>query len=208
MSAEASTMPLNPFGANGWMLSLLKAVTPTTMKIASTTSLMATITVFTRALWRTPAISSMVIASTTKTAGTLTSPPSPGGFAIAEGSDVLNAESSSSLKYWPQPTAIAATETPYSRIRSQPMIQATSSPIVAYEYVYALPETGIVDASSAYDSAEKMHVTPARMNDRTIAGPESPIPSPMITKMPVPMIAPRPSAVRSSAPTARRSPCS
>jgi len=29
------------------------------------------------------------------------------------------------------------------------MIQAISSPIVAYEYVYALPEIGIVDASSA-----------------------------------------------------------
>ena len=29
------------------------------------------------------------------------------------------------------------------------MIQATSSPIVAYVYVYALPETGIVEASSA-----------------------------------------------------------
>ncbi len=38
-----------------------------------------------------------------------------------------------------------------------------------------------------------------------IAGPDSVIASPMITKMPVPMIAPSPSAVRSSAPTARRS---
>ena len=34
-----------------------------------------------------------------------------------------------------------------------------------------------------------------------IAGPASPIASPITTKMPVPMIAPRPSAVRSSAPT-------
>src|ERR1700710_921378 len=38
-----------------------------------------------------------------------------------------------------------------------------------------------------------------------IAGPESPIASPRITKMPVPMTAPMPSAVRSSSPTARRS---
>src|SRR3954447_1012172 len=36
-----------------------------------------------------------------------------------------------------------------------------------------------------------------------IAGPESPIASPRITKMPVPMTAPMPSAVRSSRPTAR-----
>ena len=41
-----------------------------------------------------------------------------------------------------------------------------------------------------------------------MAGPESPIASPMITKMPVPMIAPRPSAVRSRVPTARLRPLS
>ena len=44
---------------------------------------------------------------------------------------------------------------------------------------------------------------PARTKDRMIAGPESPIASPMTTKMPVPMMAPRPSAVRSSRPTTR-----
>jgi hypothetical protein len=63
--------------------------------------------------------------------------------------------------------------------------------------VYALPETGIAEASSAKASAEKTHVTPARTKARTIDGPEVVIASPMITKMPVPMIAPRPSAVRS-----------
>src|SRR3954464_13893976 len=42
----------------------------------------------------------------------------------------------------------------------------------------------------------------------TIDGPESPIASPMMTKMPVPMMAPMPSAVRSSTPTARLSPSS
>src|SRR4051794_3003355 len=46
---------------------------------------------------------------------------------------------------------------------------------------------------------------PASRKLRMIAGPESPIASPRITKMPVPMIAPMPSAVRSSSPTARRS---
>src|SRR4051812_40445408 len=50
-----------------------------------------------------------------------------------------------------------------------------------------------------------MQVTPARMKERMIAGPESPIASPRITKMPVPMTAPMPSAVRSSRPTARLS---
>ena len=34
-------------------------------------------------------------------------------------------------------------------MRSQPMIQATISPIDVYEYVYADPATGIVEANSA-----------------------------------------------------------
>jgi len=54
-----------------------------------------------------------------------------GACAIASGRLRPNSVSSSSLKYWPQPTATAATETPYSRIRSHPMIQATISPSVA-----------------------------------------------------------------------------
>src|SRR3954453_9165644 len=66
----------------------------------------------------------------------------------------------------------------------------------------------MVEASSAKASAENAHVTPARMKETMIAGPASPIASPMITKMPVPMMAPSPSAVRSSAPTARCSLCS
>ncbi len=37
----------------------------------------------------------------------------------------------------------------YSKTKSQPIIHATISPIVAYEYVYALPAIGIMDANSA-----------------------------------------------------------
>ena len=70
-----------------------------------------------------------------KTAGRLTVPPSPGGPAIDSGSEMPKIVSRALLRYSPQPTATAATETPYSRIRSQPMIHATSSPIVAYAYV-------------------------------------------------------------------------
>lgn len=69
--------------------------------------------------------------------------------------------------------------------------------------MYALPETGIIEASSANASAEKMHVSPASENERITAGPDTPIASPMITKMLAPMIAPRPSAVRSKAPISR-----
>ena len=102
------------------------------MKRITIATFTSTITALARALSRTPTISSAVTASTRKTAGRLNAPPSvPGGLASASGSEIPNSVSSSSLKYWPQPTATAATETPYSRIRSQPMIHASSSPIVA-----------------------------------------------------------------------------
>src|SRR5882672_6581450 len=49
----------------------------------------------------------------------------------------------SSETKWPdQPTPTVAAPAAYSSTRSHPMIQATISPIVAYEYVYALPATG------------------------------------------------------------------
>jgi hypothetical protein len=43
---------------------------------------MTTITVFERADWRMPAMSTPATAKTSKKAGTLTSPPSPGGRVI------------------------------------------------------------------------------------------------------------------------------
>ena len=92
-------------------------------------------TVFERADSRMPAISTPATARTRKAAGTFTSPPSPGGSVIDSLSVTPKSESSSSVRYAPQPTATAATDTPYSRIRSQPMIHASSSPIVAYAYV-------------------------------------------------------------------------
>src|SRR6266550_3110821 len=56
----------------------------------------------------------------------------------------------SSETKWPdQPTPTVAAPAAYSSTRSHPMIQATNSPIVAYEYVYALPATGTADAISA-----------------------------------------------------------
>ena len=53
------------------------------------------------------------------------------------------------VRYPDHPTATAAAPTAYSSTRSHPMIQPTSSPIVAYEYEYALPATGIIAANSA-----------------------------------------------------------
>ena len=121
-----------PCGANGVKLPVLNAVNATTMKKISTASLTTTMTRLTAALSRVPRTSSRVIASTMKTAGRLKTPPSSGDVEIASGSWKPNAVSRKTLRLPPQPTATAATETPYSRIRSQPMIKATSSPRVAY----------------------------------------------------------------------------
>ncbi len=54
-----------------------------------------------------------------------------------------------SPRYSDQPLATTEDAKANSRMRSQPMIQATNSPNVAYENVYALPATGTVDANSA-----------------------------------------------------------
>src|SRR6266513_5921483 len=50
--------------------------------------------------------------------------------------------SSRPTKYPDQPTPTVDAPIAYSRTRSQPMIHAMNSPIVAYAYVYALPATG------------------------------------------------------------------
>ena len=176
MIAAAAVTLWKPFGRNGWRLSDLKLASETTMKNVSTTSLTATMTRFAPALSRTPRTSSSVIASTMNTAGRLKTPPSSGDLLIASGSVTPKAASRKALTLPPQPTATAATDTPYSRIRSQPMIHATSSPIVAYEYVYALPDTGIDEASSAYESAENVHATAASTKERITPGPAMPAP--------------------------------
>src|SRR3954470_15788377 len=108
-----------------------------------------TMTVLARADSRAPPSRNVMASRTTISAGRLKMPPSPGGADRASGMVTPMVPSSSSLRYSPQPTATAATETPYSRIRHQPQIQAISSPMVAYAYEYEDPATGMVPASSA-----------------------------------------------------------
>src|SRR3954454_14943885 len=62
---------------------------------------------------------------------------------------VTPADFMTSAKYVDQPTATVLAPSASSRIRSQPMIQAISSPRLAYENVYAEPATGTVLANSA-----------------------------------------------------------
>lgn len=68
------------------------------MKNSSTRILPTTMTVLARADWRTPAISTPAIASTSINAGTFTSPPSPGGSVIESERVTPKTESSSSTK--------------------------------------------------------------------------------------------------------------
>src|SRR3954452_10031057 len=131
MIAAADVTLLKPCGMNGWRFPGLKWIREITMKKVSTTSLTATMTRFAPALSRAPRTSRNVIATTMNTAGRLKTPPSDGDLEIATGSWTPNAASRNALTLPPQATATAATDRPYSRIRSQPMIHATSSPMVA-----------------------------------------------------------------------------
>ena len=126
------TMPSNPSGAKGEKLSPSNAVlNATTMKNASTPSLTATMARLTLALSRVPRDSSRATPAMIATATRFTTPPSDGDFEMASGMVKPNALSRNSLRLAPQPTDTAATAPVYSRIRSQPMTQATISPIVA-----------------------------------------------------------------------------
>ena len=52
------------------------------------------------------------------------------------------------------------------------MIQATSSPSVAYEYAYALPACGIIDGQlGVAERRQARSTTPSRRKERTSAGP-------------------------------------
>src|SRR5690606_31639668 len=126
-------MPATPIGANGAKLPEEKPVKATAQKNSSTTTLMSTKTTLAVALSEVPRSSSQVASSTMRTAARLTTPPSwPGERVIASGSVQPTRLCRNALRYSPQPTATAATETAYSSIRHQPHTQAISSPSVAY----------------------------------------------------------------------------
>ncbi len=97
---------------------------------------MITMVVFTFALSLTPRTSIQVTPSVISSAGTLNHPACPpgagkGGNANWGGKWKPKTLSSRSWRYAENPTATDMFETAYSRIRSQPMIQAKISPSVA-----------------------------------------------------------------------------
>ncbi|HEY6744137.1 MAG TPA: hypothetical protein VI357_00325 [Mycobacteriales bacterium] len=114
IAAAAVVTPWNPLGANGVRLSAVNAVNARARNSSSTASLTSTMMVLARALSSTPTMSSAVTASTRNAAGRFTVPPSPGGSLSAFGRVTPNSESSRLLRYRPQPTATATTDTPYS----------------------------------------------------------------------------------------------
>ena len=105
---------------------------PITQKSTSAAIFTPTMIVLMRADSRAPPSRRPMARITTISAGRLNIPPVPGGADSASGMVTPIVPSRNSLRYCPQPTATAATETPYSRIRHQPQIHATSSPSVAY----------------------------------------------------------------------------
>ena len=124
-------MPATPSGAKGAKLPGSKAVNAIAQKNSRMPILMNTMIVFTLADSEAPRSSRNAQATTTMTAGMLKTPPaSPGGLANCAGISIPQTLRNS-LRYWPHPTATAATETPYSSMRHQPQIQAMSSPRVA-----------------------------------------------------------------------------
>ncbi|VXB93649.1 hypothetical protein PSCLAVI8L_220020 [Pseudoclavibacter sp. 8L] len=93
-----------------------------------------------------------------------------------------------------------------SRMRSQPMIHASSSPSVAYVNVYAEPATGTEDANSAYAMIARPHVTAARRKPIVIEGPALLAAAFAPTeKMPAPTATATPMMARSHTPRERLS---
>ena len=142
-------MPETPNGAKGCQFAGLTWPIPMTMKNSTTASLMVTMILLTVLLSCVPRMSSAVMSKMMRAAGKLMTPPSKGFVASALGRCSPNVALRKSEKYPDQPMATVAAPSAYSRMSPQPTIQAINSPSVAYTYVYALPETGTLDANSA-----------------------------------------------------------
>src|SRR3984957_14898620 len=145
---------------NGCQLLTFTYLNPNAITRITIATLTYTITLLNRADSLIPTTNSVVISPTSTTAGTLIMPPGTRSSALAASFQwrgawvsargiVIPSSFMPSEKYPAQPTATVAAPNRYSRMRSHPMINAMSSPSVAYAYVYALPAIGIIAANSA-----------------------------------------------------------
>src|SRR5215471_18860694 len=125
------------------------------MNATTTVSLIATTMLFTSAASETPSTSRPVTAATAMTAGKFTTPVPTVAPVVKSLTGVPMAPRSATgtsmprswrklVTYPDQPTATVDAAAPYSRSSSTPIIHAENSPSDAYEYEYAVPETGIV----------------------------------------------------------------
>src|SRR2546425_1090437 len=148
MTPAPRRTPLHPYspngpalgGMNGCQFAELMYAAPPRITISTTPTLMMTITELTLADSLTPITISTVTASVMSTAGRLkiASGLHPGalmsvhGAAASDAGMLMPTKSWRKATRWPdQPTATVDAPSAYSRIRSQPMIQAMNSPSVA-----------------------------------------------------------------------------
>src|ERR1043165_4508153 len=135
---------------NGVWLAGLMNPHPNTITSRTIVTLVITIRLLTKADSRVPRISSADSSARMTIAGMLTMPLTPPMDSNGEWRNSYGMSHptypSTRLKYSLHAIATVAAPTAYSSTRSQPMIQAISSPMVAYEYVYALPAIGIIEA--------------------------------------------------------------
>src|SRR5258708_7180962 len=166
MTPAPRTIPLQPYcpnvpvfsGMNGCQFAVLMNIAPDAITSSTTATFTMTNAELTEADSWIPTPSRIVTSTVMIPAGRLNTaiavPPSasttdvPGAALNVAGNEIP--KSWRKLTMYPdQPTATVAAPRAYSRIRSQPMIQAMNSPRVAYPYVYADPAIGTVDANSA-----------------------------------------------------------
>ena len=134
--APPVSTPENPLGMNGCQLAVLTARAAPKMKSRIAAILITTIALLARALSRTPRTSIQVSTMISRNAGRLNHRARGLAFdehGIRERSRQVEAEDvvEQVVEIGRKPTATAMFETAYSRIRSQPMIQAKISPMVA-----------------------------------------------------------------------------
>src|SRR5580700_6159583 len=130
-------IPGKPCGAKGCQLALLMARAEPKQNRRIAPILISTMVVLASALSLTPRTSTTVTSSVISSAGILKMPAGPpgagiGGYANACGKCQPSRLSHKSGIYAEKPTATDIFETAYSKMRSQPIIQATISPRMAY----------------------------------------------------------------------------
>src|ERR1700733_119551 len=126
-------MPDTPNGARSLKLPAVKAVNAMAENNTSTPILITTITALAFADSLAPRINSSAHMATSTTAGRLMTPGSGshGADEIACGRTTPKRLLSSLLRYWLQPTATAAVDTPYSSSKQAATPIAANSPSVA-----------------------------------------------------------------------------